>query len=67
MHKTYLHTVKSILPYVLSTIDKYHLIQEANRMVDDTRQLNKWLLKMNFAKVDDIIKTGKVPKIRGKK
>lgn len=67
MHKTYLQTVKSVIPYVLSTIDKYHLIQEANRMVDDVRQLNKWLLKMNFAKVDDIIKTGKVPRAKGKK
>jgi len=62
MHKTYLQTVKSVIPYVLSTIDKYHLVQEANRMVDEVRQLNKWLLKMNLVRADEIVKLGRIPK-----
>jgi len=62
MNKTYLSTVKKVFPNIISTIDKYHLVQEANRMVDDIRQLNKRLLKMNFVKADDIVKSWKVPK-----
>jgi hypothetical protein len=37
-------------------VDKYHLFQEANKMVDDVRQLNLWLVKMNLVKIEDIIK-----------
>lgn len=46
MNKTYIQTITGLLPHVVSTVDKYHMVQEANRMMDDVRQLNHWLIKM---------------------
>lgn len=62
MNKWYKTELKKILSNPVSTIDKYHLFQEANKMVDETRILNSWLLKMKFVKADEIINLWKIPK-----
>lgn len=62
MNKGYRNSLDSILSCPIHSVDKFHLFQEANRMVDDTRILNSWLVKMNFVKADEIIGTGKIPK-----
>ncbi len=62
MNKTYIRTFKWEIPWIKSTVDKYHLVQEVNRMMDDVRQLNKWLISMKFTDPETIAKTGKVPK-----
>lgn len=69
MNKWYKNVVEWEHPNVLSTVDKYHLFQEANRMMDDVRGMNTWLIKMWFITPDDLVKYGKVPKelMKGKK
>lgn len=41
------------------SVDKYHLFQEANKVVDEVRQISIWGLAMNFVKVEDIPRLGK--------
>lgn len=69
MNKWYKNVVEWEHPNILSTVDKYHLFQEANRMMDDVRNLNTWLIKMWFVQPIDLVKHGKVPKelMKGKK
>lgn len=69
MNKWYKNVVEWEHPNVLSTVDKYHLFQEANRMMDDVRSLNTRLIKMWFVQPIDLVKHGKVPKelMKGKK
>jgi hypothetical protein len=43
-------------------VDKFHLFQEANRMVDEVRKINTWLIKMNVVERDQFITQKKVPK-----
>lgn len=43
-------------------IDKYHLFQEANRMMNEVRALNTHLIKNNMVDIDEYLKTGKIPK-----
>jgi len=62
MNKGYRNSLDSILSRPMHSVDKFHLFQEANRMVDDTRTLNSWLVKMNFVKADEIVSSGKIPK-----
>ncbi len=62
MYKWYKNVVEWEIPWVVSTVDKYHLVQEANRMVDDVRKMNIWLIKMWFMKEKDFIKNKKVTK-----
>ncbi len=62
MNKWYKNTLKKILWRPVFSVDKYHLFGEANKVVDEVRILNSWLLKMNFIKADDIIKLWKIPK-----
>lgn len=62
MNKGYRNTLDTILSRPIHSVDKFHLFQEANRMVDDTRMLNSWLVKMNFVKADEIVSSGKIPK-----
>lgn len=62
MNKGYRNTLDTILSHPIHSVDKFHLFQEANRMVDDTRTLNSWLVKMNFVKADEIVSSGKIPK-----
>lgn len=59
MNKWYKNEFEREYPNILSTVDKYHLVQEANRMMDDVRQLNTWLIKMWLVKPDDLVKHGK--------
>ena len=62
MNKGYRNSLNQIISHPIHSVDKYHLFQEANRMVDEVRSLNSWLVKMNFVRADDMIKLGKVPK-----
>ena len=67
MNKWYKNSLKNIISNPVSSVDKYHLFQEANRMVDEVRILNSWIIKMNFVKADEIINLGKIPKKLTKK
>jgi len=60
MNKWYKNVAEQKIPTIIGTVDKYHLVQEANRMVDDVRQLTIWLIKMWFMKEEDFIKHKKV-------
>lgn len=62
MYKWYKNVVEWEIQWVVSTVDKYHLVQEANRMVDDVRSMNIWLIKMWFMKEKDFIENKKVTK-----
>ena len=62
MNKWYRNTLENIIWKPVHSVDKYHLFQEANRMVDEVRLLNTWLLKMKFIKADEIVKLWKIPK-----
>ena len=62
MNKGYKNVVEKKVHGVVSTVDKYHLVQEANKMVDDVRKMNVWLVKMWFMKEEDFIKNKKVTK-----
>ncbi len=62
MNKWYRNVIQKNIWNKSYTVDKYHLVQEANRMVWDVLSLNRWLIKMNFIKADDIVKKGKVSK-----
>jgi len=67
MNKWYRKSLENIISKPVFSVDKYHLFQEANRMVDEVRILNSWLVKMSFVKADDIIKLWKIPKKLTKK
>lgn len=67
MNKTYQQTVLQDLPELHTSIDKYHLVQEANRMVDDVRQLNTWLMKFKFMNEEEIIAKWNLTKAELKK
>lgn len=62
MNKWYKNIFERQIPKILSTVDKYHLVQEANRMVDEVRQLNVRLLQTKIVKPDEKIKYWKIPK-----
>jgi transposase len=62
MNKWYKNSLKNILWNPDFSVDKYHLFQEANRVVDDARQLNLWLVRMNLVKIEDVVKYWKSPK-----
>lgn len=62
MNKWYRNSVQKEIWKKCYTVDKYHLVQEVNKMMYDVLNLNKWLIKMNFIKVYDIIKKWKVSK-----
>ena len=59
MNKWYANTLKDILWNPIQWVDKFHLFQEANKMVDEVRQISIWALAMNFIKIEDIPKLGK--------
>jgi transposase len=67
MNKWYKNSLKNILWNPDFSVDKYHLFQEANRVVDDVRQLNLWLVRMNLVKIEDVVKYWKSPKKLTKK
>lgn len=67
MNKGYKKSLEKIIWNPVFSVDKYHVFQEVNRMVDDVRQLNIWLVRMNFVKLEDIIKLWKIPQKLTKK
>jgi len=67
MNKWYKKSLENIVSKPSFSVDKMHLFMEANRMVDDVRQLNIWLVRMNFVKADEIVNLWKIPKKLTKK
>ena len=67
MNKTYQQTVLEKLPTLQTTIDKYHLVQEANRMVDEVRQIEIRLAKSKFFNKADTLARGKISKQAARK
>lgn len=59
MNKWYANVLKEIYGNPIHSVDKYHLFQEGNKVVDEVRQISIWGLRMNFVKVEDIHKLGK--------
>jgi len=62
MNKGYKNVAEKHIDNIVGTVDKYHLVQEANKMVDDVRKMNIWLIKMGFMKEEDFLKNKKVTK-----
>ena len=71
MHKGYASTVKEVLGgKPLHTVDPAHLVFLANRVTDQVRQMNDWMIKMGYYEKDRKIdlstkyglKRGKKPK-----
>lgn len=62
MSKGYKNVAEKYVKDIVWTVDKYHLVQEANRMVDDVRKMNIWLIKMGFMKEEDFLKNKRVTK-----
>ncbi len=60
MNKWYKNVAEQMIPEIIGTVDKYHLVQEANRMVDDVRWMTIRLTKMWFMTEEDFIKHKKV-------
>ena len=59
MNKWYAKLLKTIIWNPVSTVDKYHLFQEANRVMDEVRIISQWTITMQLLKPDDIIKLWK--------
>ena len=59
MNKGYANSLNQIIWNPIQSVDKFHLFQEANKVVDEVRQINIWWLSMNFVKIEDIPKLGK--------
>jgi hypothetical protein len=62
MNKGYRNVVEKALDHSIHVVDKYHLFQEANRMMTDVVNVNIWATRMGFIKADDLIAFGKIPK-----
>lgn len=62
MNKWYKNIFEKEIPKILSTVDKYHLVQESNKMMDEVRQLNIRLLQTKIVTPDEKIKYWKIPK-----
>ncbi len=49
MHKGYANTVKEVLGgEALHTVDPAHLVFLGNRITDQVRQMNDWMIKMGY-------------------
>lgn len=59
MNKGYAKSLAKICGNPIGWVDKYHLWQEANRVVDYVRDISINSLSMNFVKLEDIHKLGK--------
>ena len=62
MNKLYKNVAEEKIKGIVGTVDKYHLVQEANKMVDDVRRMTIRLTKMWFMKEEDFLKNKKVTK-----
>ncbi len=62
MNKWYRNAVQRELWKKCYTVDKYHFVQEVNKMMYDILNLNKWLIKMDFVNIDELFKNWKIKK-----
>ena len=62
MNKGYRNSVQKEIWVDCYTVDKYHLVQEVNKMMYDILNLNKWLIKMDFVHIDDLFKNWRIKK-----
>ena len=62
MNKGYKNVAEAKVPWIVWTVDKYHLVQEANKMVDSVRVLTIRLIKKWFMTDEDFLKNKKVTK-----
>ncbi len=56
MNKWYADILKQIIWNPIFTVDKYHIFQEANRVMDEVRQISIWSTAMKLIKAEDIAK-----------
>jgi transposase len=54
MNKGYATSLKEIIGNPIQSVDKFHLFQEANKVIDEVRQTSIWGLAMNFVRIEDI-------------
>ncbi len=59
MNKGYAVSLNQIIWNPIQSVDKFHLFQEANKVVDEVRQTSIWWLAMNFVRIEDIPTLGK--------
>ncbi|MDQ7023287.1 MAG: hypothetical protein Q9M97_07255 [Candidatus Gracilibacteria bacterium] len=59
MNKGYANSLGEICGNPIQSVDKMHLFIEANRVVDQVRDILRYTLQMNFIKVEDMAKLGK--------
>lgn len=59
MNKGYASSLEQIIWNPIPWVDKYHLFQEANRAVDEVRNISRYTLASNFIKIEDIPKLWK--------
>ena len=59
MNKWYANSLMKIIWNPIQSVDKFHLFWEANKVVDEVRQVSIWSLSMNFVKAEDAHKIGK--------
>ena len=56
MDKGYANVLKQIIWNPIFTVDKYHIFQEANKVMDEVRQISIWSTAMKLIKAEDIPK-----------
>lgn len=62
MNKWYRWVIERLLKHPLHVVDKYHLVQEANRMITAVLDVNIWAMKMWFLQEKDLIQFWKIPR-----
>ncbi len=67
MAQWYQNAILEKKPDLLTSIDKYHLVQEANRMVDSVRMIEIWLAKSKFFNKEDSLRRWKISKKQAEK
>jgi transposase len=67
MAQWYQNAILEKKPELLTSIDKYHLVQEANRMVDSVRMIEIWLAKSKFFNKEDSLRKWKISKKQAEK
>ncbi len=67
MAQWYQSAILERAPHLLTSIDKYHLVQEANRMVDQVRMIEIWLAKSKFFNKSDWLRKWNISKKQAEK
>lgn len=67
MAQWYQNAILEKKPELLTSIDKYHLIQEANRMIDSVRTIEIRLAKSKFFNKEDSLRKWKISKKQAEK